>query len=257
MGSVRGSSKRRLSLIPLGWLILFAAGIAQGGPRIAVSDSVWDFGEVTATFRVGHVFRIKNVGDDPLLIQRVESSCGCAVASLADSAIEPGGEAPLRVTLNAENLAPGTLAEKTVTLTCNDPQGPIRALTLRARLSFQGVSGIAMEPRWIRLKAGERSRRTWERLVVTNQNMGPFEVKVLEAYGAVKEARVTRHRVPRRGRTVVRVLVDRMRLKSEPLEGSSVTLAFRGDRWEERVTLPVEAAGDTSAAQTGTGESRK
>jgi len=249
--------KKRLSLTALGWLIVFMAGIAQGVPRIAVSDSVWDFGDITATFRVGHVFKIKNVGDAPLLIQRVETSCGCAVASLADSAIEPGGEASLRVTLNAENLAPGILAEKTVTLTCNDPQGPVKTLALRARLSYQGVSGIAMEPRWIQKQKGGRVRRTWERLVITNQKMGPFEVEVLEAYGAMKEARVTRHRVPQRGRTVVRVMVDRMKLRLQPQEGSSVTLSFRGDGWEERVTVPVETAEDNSAVQTGTGGGKK
>ena len=257
MGSVRGSKQGRLSLIPLGGLIVFMAGIAQGEPGIAVSDSVWDFGEVTAAFRVGHAFRIKNTGDAEILIQRVETSCGCAVANLEEKTVEPGKEVLLRVNLHAGNLAPGVQSEKTVTLTCNDPRGPVKTLALRARLSYQGVNGIAMEPRWIRLKAGERSRRAWEKLVITNQDMGPFEVKVLEAYGAVKEARVTRNRVPRGGRTVVRVLIDSMRLKLQPQEGSSITLAFRGDKWEERVTLPVEAAGDTSAAQTGTGEDRK
>jgi hypothetical protein len=206
---------------------------------------------------VGHAFKLKNIGEAPLLILRVETSCGCAVAILADSAIQPGREAPLRVTLNAANLAPGTLSEKNVTLTCNDPREPVKTLTLRARLSYQGVSGIAIEPRWIQKEKGERVRRTWERLVVTNQNRGPFEVKVLEAYGAVKEARVTRHRVPQSGRTVVRVLVDRMKLKLQPQEVSSVTLAFRGDGWEERVTIPVETAMDSSAAQTGIGEGKK
>jgi len=257
LGSVKSSTKRWLSLVPLGWLIVFMAGIAQGGPGIAVSDSVWDFGEITAALPVGHAFKLKNIGEAPLLILRVETSCGCAVAILADSAIQPGREAPLRVTLNAANLAPGTLSEKNVTLTCNDPREPVKTLTLRARLSYQGVSGIAIEPRWIQKEKGERVRRTWERLVVTNQNMGPFEVKVLEAYGAVKEARVTRHRVPQSGRTVVRVLVDRMKLKLQPQEVSSVTLAFRGDGWEERVTLPVEAAGDSVPPQTGSGEGKK
>lgn len=257
MGSVRGSKQGGLFLIPLVWLIVFLAGIAQGEPGIAVSDSLWDFGEVTAAFRVGHAFRVKNAGDTTLLIQRVETSCGCAVANLEDKAVEPGQEVLLRVNLHAGNLAPGVQSEKIVTLTCNDPREPVKTLALRARLSYQGVSGIAMEPRWIRLRQGERSRRTWERLVVTNQDMGPFEVKVLEAYGAVKEARVTRHRVPRRGRTEVSVLVDRMKLKLQPQEGSSVTLAFRGDGWEERVTIPVETAVDSSAAQTGTGEGRK
>ena len=242
-------------LLGLGCFISLTTA-TQGEPKLTVSEERWDFGEITAALPVGHTFKVKNTGGATLFIQRVETSCGCAVAILADSAIQPGREVPLRVTLNAANLAPGTLSEKNVTLTCNDPQEPVKTLTLRARLSYQGVSGIAMEPRWIRLEKGERVWRTWERLVVTNQDMGPFEVKVLEAHGAVKEARVTRRRVPRRGRTEVRVLVDRMRLKSEPLEGSSVTLGFRGDGWEERVTIPVETAVDSSAAQTGAGEGR-
>jgi len=243
-------------LLGLGCLISLTTA-THGQPKLTVSEERWDFGEITAALPVGHAFKLKNIGEAPLLILRVETSCGCAVASLADSAIEPGGEAPLRVTLNAENLAPGVQSEKTVTLTCNDPRDPVKTLTLLARLSYQGVSGIAIEPRWIQKEKGERVRRAWERLVVTNQDMGPFEVKVLEAYGAVKEARVTRHRVHRRGRTVVRVLVDRKKLKLQPQEGNSVTLAFRGDGWEERVTIPVETAVDSSAAQTGAGEGRK
>lgn len=257
MGSVRGATKKGLFLIVLGGLIVFMAGIAQGGPRIAVSDSVWDFGEVTAAFRVGHAFRVKNLGDAALLIQRVETSCGCAVATLEDKAVEPGKEALLRVTLNAGNLAPGVQSEKTVTLTCTDLREPVKTLALRARLSYQGVSGIAMEPTWIQEQKGGRVRGTWERLVITNKKMGPFEVEVLEAYGAVKEVRVTPPRVTQCGRTVVRVLVDRMKLKVQPQEGSSVTLAFRGKGWEERVTIPVEITVDSSATQTGTGEGKK
>jgi hypothetical protein len=222
----------------------------QGEPKLTVSEEHWDFGEITAALPVGHTFKVKNTGDATLFIQRVETSCGCAAAILADSAIQPGREVPLRVTLNAANLAPGTLSEKNVTLTCNDPQEPVKTLTFLARLSYQSVSGIAIEPRWIQKEKGERNRRTWERLVVTNQNMGPFEVTVLEVYGAVKEARVARRQVSKQGRTALKVLVDRRGLGTRPQEGNSVTLVFRGEGWEERVTLPVEVVSDSDLPQS-------
>jgi hypothetical protein len=49
-----------------------AAAAPAGAPRIAAEEPVHDFGAITATDSVEHVFKIRNAGDADLKIDRVE-----------------------------------------------------------------------------------------------------------------------------------------------------------------------------------------
>jgi len=75
---------------------------AQSVPRnlskatISVEDPNYDFGTAETGTRVEHVFVIKNVGADPLVIHQVQSGCGCTTANLANKEIAPGGSTDLK-----------------------------------------------------------------------------------------------------------------------------------------------------------------
>ena len=46
-------------------------------PSVQFTDTVFDFGIITEGEKVRHTFSFESVGDAPLIISKVEPSCGC------------------------------------------------------------------------------------------------------------------------------------------------------------------------------------
>jgi len=69
-------------------------------PKIACAEATWNFGEQVNTQAIEHVFTLKNEGNTTLLIGNVRPTCGCTVAQLSTSSVEPGAEAALTVKLD-------------------------------------------------------------------------------------------------------------------------------------------------------------
>ncbi|MDR1756227.1 MAG: DUF1573 domain-containing protein [Culturomica sp.] len=68
---------------------------------IEFSRTVFDIGKITAGETVVCVFRYKNSGKAPLVIQKTETDCGCTATDYAREPIAPGGEGKLEVTFNS------------------------------------------------------------------------------------------------------------------------------------------------------------
>lgn len=77
------------------------------GPRLALGDLndiySYDFGVVPGDTIAGHDFRLKNVGDEDLLIGRVYTGCGCTATKIKDTVLDAAGF----VKPEALRLAPG------------------------------------------------------------------------------------------------------------------------------------------------------
>ena len=72
---------------------------AAGPARLACDERSWDFGTVANHQDVEHVFRLRNEGGAPVLIQRVRACCG-ATAALSSKIIPPGEAVELTVRLS-------------------------------------------------------------------------------------------------------------------------------------------------------------
>ena len=59
-------------------------------------DTAKDLGTVTEGQKLEVSFRFKNIGDKPLVIERVQPSCGCTVADPPKEAIAPGKEGEIK-----------------------------------------------------------------------------------------------------------------------------------------------------------------
>lgn len=70
-------------------------------------------------------FTLKNIGDKPLAIHEVTTSCGCTTVSYPKEPVQPGRETTLEVVYKAEHPEH---FDKTVTVYCNADNAP---LTLR------------------------------------------------------------------------------------------------------------------------------
>lgn len=65
-------------------------------------DSSRDYGKVTEGQKLDVSFRFRNTGATPLVIGRVQPSCGCTVAAGPSAPIAPGAEGQIKASFNSE-----------------------------------------------------------------------------------------------------------------------------------------------------------
>lgn len=118
---------------------------AQAGPAIMSPEPVFDFGELDNEQQVERTFVIKNVGDEPLEITDVKTSCGCTVAKLENKTIQPGGEESISATFNLKGKQ--GIQSKKITIMSNDPEQP------NFYLEFKGtaLATISIEPKLLNM----------------------------------------------------------------------------------------------------------
>ncbi len=85
---------RILFLILLGFLGSKSL-LAQA--HISVDSATYDFGSIQQGVSVEHTFRIRNTGDQPLVISAVEPACGCVTVSYPKQPLMPGDSASIGV----------------------------------------------------------------------------------------------------------------------------------------------------------------
>ena len=69
---------------------------------VAWLDSAKDFGKIQEGQKLEVAFRFRNTGNKPLVIERVQPSCGCTVAEQPKEPIPPGEEGQIKASFNSE-----------------------------------------------------------------------------------------------------------------------------------------------------------
>jgi hypothetical protein len=80
-------------------------------------DSAKDFGTIPEGQKIQVSFRFKNTGTTPLVIARVQPSCGCTIAEQPKEPIAPGSMGQISATFNSQGH-PG-VNRKTLFVTAN------------------------------------------------------------------------------------------------------------------------------------------
>lgn len=80
-------------------------------------DSTKDFGKIEEGQKLEVSFRFKNTGDKPLVIEKVQPSCGCTVAEQSTEPIAPGGEGQVKASFNSQGRT--GVNHKTLYVTAN------------------------------------------------------------------------------------------------------------------------------------------
>ncbi|WP_242928994.1 DUF1573 domain-containing protein [Pontibacter vulgaris] len=63
---------------------------AKAGPAITFEESEYNFGDIAQGDVVEHVFKFKNTGTQPLVISRVDVTCGCTTPDWTKEPVMPG-----------------------------------------------------------------------------------------------------------------------------------------------------------------------
>ncbi len=101
-------------------------------PDLAGTNYAFGFGKITNPDKITRTFTIKNIGQQPLNIGSVSSSCGCTAALIADKVVPPNGESKFQVEFDPTVYKDAnTYVNAWVTINSNDPLAP----TVRVDLS--------------------------------------------------------------------------------------------------------------------------
>ena len=129
----------------LGIMLLFA-GVAkaqeektQMGPEIEFEKIVHDYGDVPYNGNGECEFRFTNTGNEPLLVQKPKSSCGCTIPSWPKEPILPGESEVIKVTYRTNRAG---MINKTVTVTSNAVKNSTVVLRIKGRVLEQSAEAM-------------------------------------------------------------------------------------------------------------------
>ncbi len=106
------------------------AVIGQNEVPIVEVDSVeHDFGEMHEGQKKVTFFGLRNKGTKPLIIRKIETTCGCTVATSEKRVINPDQSTVLEVGFRAWGKS--GKQRKTITMYCNDPRQPVVTFTIQ------------------------------------------------------------------------------------------------------------------------------
>lgn len=101
-------------------------------PSLILDKKEHDFGTVPEGRVVDFTVKLKNTGEQTILIEEIKSSCGCAAAMLSNKELEPGQEGTLQIEFDSSNRL-GKMT-RTLTLHTNDPVIPRQTIVIYANV---------------------------------------------------------------------------------------------------------------------------
>ena len=129
-------------LVLLIGVLVMMAGVAmaqdaktpQNGPEIEFEKVIHDYGEIPYNGNGECEFKFTNTGNEPLIIQKPKSSCGCTVPSWPKEPILPGESEVIKVTYKTTRVG---AINKSVTVTSNAVKNGTVVLRIKGKVLEQ------------------------------------------------------------------------------------------------------------------------
>ncbi len=116
---------------------------ADKGPKIQFEELKRNFGNQKEGAVLTHKFHFENIGDEPLRIARVRTSCGCAAAMLSKKDLNPGEKGEIEVKFNTRGYY-GT-QNKFIYVESNDPTEPVKQSMISASIEVPPSPQIELD----------------------------------------------------------------------------------------------------------------
>ena len=178
---------RKISLIAAAFLLCSTIGKGQEkiSPGMEIDRTVHNFGDIIhKSGPVSCRFNLKNVGNQPVVIYNVVSTCGCTGVEWTREPIRPGQGGNISVTYsNDEGAYP---FDKTLTVYTSDSKKPIllkiRGVSIDAPKPLNELYPVSYGPLGLRdanIKCGnlEQGGRKSEAVMVANTSRKPINVE--------------------------------------------------------------------------------
>lgn len=131
------ATRRLLALLVCLTAALSLLCAQQRGEMIDSLSAIHNFGTIAEERgSVSHSFTLTNVSDQPMVILRVNTDCGCTTPTYDRTAVAPGDSIPIQITFNPLNR-PGSFVKYTRVYTSIDPNKPVK-LTIKGNVATLG-----------------------------------------------------------------------------------------------------------------------
>lgn len=115
------------------YLVACGASVAvKNNAEIKFETNEFDFGELNLNADGNCSFKFYNAGKTPLIIHKVETSCGCTVPEWPKKPIKPGKQG--EILINYDTSHPG-MFNKTITVFYNGENSPI-VLSIKGKVAY-------------------------------------------------------------------------------------------------------------------------
>ena len=235
---MKGLGAKSLFLMGVFFFSLHALVLAQkeklSRARIFLPDTRWDFGYVPKGGSVTHIFKVKNIGEDTLIIVRVRPGCACTMVPLSKDRLAPNETADLEVTFDSEKIRTGKTS-KSIQIISNDPAKPFQDLHFTARVG-ESNSLVKLTPEEICFDTIQRVKEAKRMLTVENISGEELSIDLIDAPKHFVDLNLKDHSLKPGEKAEISV-----ELKKDAAQGSfrtSFTLSFENSKMV-RVTVPV------------------
>jgi len=174
---------RRSGAVVAAVVLLAAAGPAQSGkPRAVFKALSHDFGQLKQGDVVSHEFVFKNEGGAPLVVEKVETTCGCTAALVSEKKIAPGKDGRIKATFDTRGYS-GRLS-RYLYVVSNDAENPRRELSVSADIQVPPSARIDLDRYNVDIGLVLEGEAPTAKIVV--KSAGERELKVEVAHESVK-----------------------------------------------------------------------
>ena len=186
-GSIQLLSKNEFSDIWNGTVLVISklqSSRTAEKPDVQTDEVLFDFGYAQHQQTITHIFKLKNVGNQPLDILDVDSSCSCTAALLSEKTILPGETAEIEVKFETEYRRGRQIS--TVKVRTNDSDTPIIHFTLTGV-----VAGLArVVPNNLHLKYISNQENIHKTIEIYDPGDGRLKVKSIQSSSPYIKTRV-------------------------------------------------------------------
>jgi hypothetical protein len=95
-------------------LLVFFVSIAMNSQEFKFDTETIDYGKINKGADGERIFVFTNIGDAPIIIQNVQSSCGCTIPKKPEKPIMPGEKGEIKVSYDTKRVG-GFYKEITIT----------------------------------------------------------------------------------------------------------------------------------------------
>src|SRR4030042_7069105 len=125
---------RFISVLTFLAILALAGSAAQSAekPKIVFERDAWDFGRVKQGDNLEYEFLFKNDGRSVLLINKVDTTCGCTAVLVSEKKIDHGRQGRIKVVFATAGY--GGRGTKQIYVVSNDPRRPPGSLSITAEV---------------------------------------------------------------------------------------------------------------------------
>lgn len=142
---------------------------AEPAPRAILTEDRYDFGQIFEDRELSHTFVIRNTGQEPLEILKVEPECACTVPRY-NRTIPAGGQGEITLTIRPYSVI--HQFHKGTQVITNDPQTPEFQLVLTG----DALPFIEIQPSHIVRLKGSAEEEVRGQVWFTSHLPGPFQI---------------------------------------------------------------------------------